>query len=750
MCHVVELSGEDVTSCCYLLKQYPESDREANLVDGIMPNVSLSGSGRSVIKQFSGSESTASSILQESSATELLVSIPSVVMVNKPGLLKRAERRPKRDIALEPEDNVLLTSDSRKDSRALLRSRVFHLLKTAGWSMERWKRGSGRYRYMYRSPGGKLFREIRRVWLLLGQSVSAYCNYQVAGEDKHWTDVGHFWSDWCDTLRYIENEMCDWEPKLALTRQWILLNPFVTLVLIDRKIHALRAGNLGKAKQSDVVHVNSKAEVKFRLKYKERDGKDLTAPDWDWAVEKQSGEIVHDSFPASDSPVLDCGQSKQEASKVHKSHSIYVSEENGMRLVKTIDRIENQSVGTCADELSHNPCRVPGRMSESTSIQFPSCLYAFITEGLSEALSSKPDSCINLSGYNRHNLKSTKENANDISVCPLQRGVEHLGRVGVEVGLQRKVQCNSEKVSDVEFSKFCQDQGYALQINDGRSQLKLAKIKAWSSDGAGSDERLNHNPIQSQYVRKSGRPQIRPVGRRRPTACLPKDDDLLISAIIKKRSLKSSKNKFSDESGRFRFKPLKKRKSQNGSCRSLSRSLDKGSKRFKERWSPMGDRTVLSWLISAGAVFMDEPVQYRDPKDDSVVKDGQITSHGILCKCCNAIFSVSGFKIHAGFKQRCPCSNLFMGSGRPYTLCQLQAWSAEYKARRGSKTSMPADDFDKNDDCCGLCGDGGELLCCDNCPSTFHQSCLSSEVCAQFLLMCFTASFMFCQVFAVL
>lgn len=728
MCHVVESSGEDVRSSCFLLKQYPESDREANLIDGSTPNVSLSGSEGSVIKQFGGSKSTASPISEESSATKLLVCIPSALMVNEPGLCKHAERRPKRDISLEPEDDVLLTSDSRKDSRALLRSRVFHLLKTAGWSMEKWKRGSGRYRYMYRSPGGKLFREIRRVWDLLGQSVSAHCNYQAAGEDKHWTDVGHFWSDLYDTLRYIENEMDNWEPKLALTHQWSLLNPFVTVVLIDRKLHALRAGNLGKAKQSDVGYVSSKSEVKFRLKYKDRDGNGLIALDRHQTVEKHSGEIVCDSFLASDSAVVDGERSKQEALLTYKSRSIYVSEGNSMRLVKTIDRIENRSVGTCAEELSHNPCRVAGCMSDRTSIQFPTCLYAVMTEGLSEALSPKHDICINSTGYNKHNLKSTEENAKDIAVCSSQKGVEHLGRVvGVEVGLQRKVQCNSEKVADVEFSKFCQDQGNILQMNDSSSQLKLAEIKAWSSDDVESGERLNNNPIQSQCVRKSMRPQTRQVGRRRPIACLLKDDDLLISAIIKKRSFKSSRNQFSDESGRFKLKPPKKRKSQNGSCRLLPRSLGKGSKHFKERWSLMGERTVLSWLVSAGAILINEPVEYRDPKDDSVVKDGQITSHGILCKCCNEVFSVSGFKIHAGFEQSRPCLNLFMGSGRPYTLCQLQAWSAEYKARRSSARSTPAYDFDKNDDSCGLCGDGGELLCCDNCPSTFHQSCLSAE-----------------------
>ncbi|XP_021288478.1 increased DNA methylation 1-like [Herrania umbratica] len=138
----------------------------------------------------------------------------------------------------------------------------------------------------------------------------------------------------------------------------------------------------------------------------------------------------------------------------------------------------------------------------------------------------------------------------------------------------------------------------------------------------------------------------------------------------------------------------------------------------------IGSRTVLSWLILAGVISLNDVIQYRNPKDDAIIKDGLVSLDGITCKCCNRVLSVSEFKIHAGFKFNRPCLNLFMESGKPFTLCQLQAWSAEYKTRKNGIQKVEADENDRNDDSCGLCGDGGELICCDNCPSTFHLACL--------------------------
>jgi len=161
----------------------------------------------------------------------------------------------------------------------------------------------------------------------------------------------------------------------------------------------------------------------------------------------------------------------------------------------------------------------------------------------------------------------------------------------------------------------------------------------------------------------------------------------------------------------------------------LLRCLNKGGKHFpEEKWPTFASRTVLSWLIHSGVVSLNEVIQYQNLKDDSVVKTGFITTDGILCNCCDQVLSISEFKNHAGFKFNRPCLNLFMENGKPFTLCQLEAWSDEYKARRAVSQTSQAEERDQNDDSCGRCGDGGELICCDNCPATFHLACLFTQV----------------------
>ncbi|GJN39914.1 hypothetical protein PR202_gb29067 [Eleusine coracana subsp. coracana] len=122
--------------------------------------------------------------------------------------------------------------------------------------------------------------------------------------------------------------------------------------------------------------------------------------------------------------------------------------------------------------------------------------------------------------------------------------------------------------------------------------------------------------------------------------------------------------------------------------------------------------------------------QSRTPKKSSVrgsSKDLVTVPNGsnTVAESCQ-----TDFKAHADSSLPKSSSNLFLQSGKSLTLCQLEAWTAEYMYRQSNNEwtrKVEVEAIDEHDDTCGICGDGGELLCCDNCPSTYHQACLSAK-----------------------
>lgn len=138
-------------------------------------------------------------------------------------------------------------------------------------------------------------------------------------------------------------------------------------------------------------------------------------------------------------------------------------------------------------------------------------------------------------------------------------------------------------------------------------------------------------------------------------------------------------------------------------------------------------RTVLSWLIDKNVVLPREKVCYRNKKDNRPMAEGRITRDGIKCNCCQKVFTLSRFEAHAGSNYHRPSANIFLADGRSLLKCQMELMGE--KNTRGIKTEQ----HDKlkghqhhqdNDYICSMCHYGGELILCDQCPSSFHKSCL--------------------------
>ncbi|KAG8066838.1 hypothetical protein GUJ93_ZPchr0004g38886 [Zizania palustris] len=238
---------------------------------------------------------------------------------------------------------------------------------------------------------------------------------------------------------------------------------------------------------------------------------------------------------------------------------------------------------------------------------------------------------------------------------------------------------------------------------------------------------LSHESQTFKTVTAKRKPQAwEKYAKKRPRVLRINDDDLLITAMVKNRDLSSCHN-FAVDSVVLDSKRFTKLVPKKGG-RLLARTSGKGgSNLLGGKRVSLAQKTVLCWLIATGFLSVKDVIQYRNLKNNELVKDGQVTWEGILCNCCTETFSISDFKAHGGCSFPKSSLDLFLQSGKSYTLCQVEAWSAEFISRKSDACSSKVEAMDENDDTCGFCGDGGELLCCDNCPSTYHQTCLPAQ-----------------------
>ncbi|XP_075483576.1 increased DNA methylation 1-like [Primulina tabacum] len=136
--------------------------------------------------------------------------------------------------------------------------------------------------------------------------------------------------------------------------------------------------------------------------------------------------------------------------------------------------------------------------------------------------------------------------------------------------------------------------------------------------------------------------------------------------------------------------------------------------------------TILSWLIDTNTVQENAAVFPFDEMD----KRGMMKREGILCACCNNVFTAAEFLVHSGRNGDKPYENIYVARTQASLLSYLvEAWNKrrESECHRFNMIETESTAGDVYDDACMICADGGDLMCCEQCNSTYHQACMDME-----------------------
>ncbi|KAG8098138.1 hypothetical protein GUJ93_ZPchr0013g33798 [Zizania palustris] len=216
------------------------------------------------------------------------------------------------------------------------------------------------------------------------------------------------------------------------------------------------------------------------------------------------------------------------------------------------------------------------------------------------------------------------------------------------------------------------------------------------------------------------------------------------------KKLKSSKGKPKGKKNKIsnsRKLHLGSERKKRGGCALLARGSNKEDGSSTNGFVPYKwKRTVFSWMIDLDIICINTKLKCMDETRSKVLLEGVVTRDGINCSCCSKIFSVLEFVTHAGGQMSKPYRNVLVdGLDSDLLHCLINAWDKQSDSEKQAFFSISTETDDPNDDTCGICGDGGNLICCDGCPSTFHMNCLELEALPSDDWRCAKCSCKFCQ-----
>lgn len=628
-----------------------------------------------------------------------------------------------------------------------LEAHAHRLFKDAGWTIKPRKRNDRAKMASYFTAPNKeaVHTSLTQAWKFCGKKLyEASPDTERGRYPKEWSDVDSFWKDLTDAMTYVDRMLANQQNALTLLQRWQILDPFVAVVFISRKITALQQyktlravdsstfvldGSSDTSSVSKIMHKASELLTSRMIRLTplitDSDCSTLATESYNGHQSLQSCHDVEDNNYRDTDPKLSCNESLNYNASDETKHHIDAS--NDGRQTYAQPKTLNSSVKMS----SKKPKRIFDISADgldetnvaTMDMADPGDTNAFEEHIMYSGVSTLKDDM-------KAETKSEKLDKDDqSSKCDmlLSSVVKQLK----DYSTFSDTHCTTRE-SQSDATTFCHDDKVWKKIVPSHGEFY--EDSQSEPTGNTAPVELSHDVLGTYLICDSqicerGTAKMKTKDwlkymKKRPRELRINDEDLLMTAIVKNKDLGTCHKFASGSSAAKKFKKLKSHKKGN---KLLSKIGKAGTNLLGGKRVSLARKTVICWLLATGFLSVKDVIQYRDPKSNKIIKDGMVTWEGIVCNCCKKNLSVSDFMAHAGRSHPQSSLGLFLESGKSYTLCLVEAWSAESMSRRSNAWGRKVEAIDESDDTCGFCGDGGELLCCDNCPSTYHQACLSAK-----------------------